>query len=64
MNSQQSPLGNHQIRRSERPGGQVLGADEALDEGHGDTHWAVEAANLPGSGAARIPACPAPLRPG
>lgn len=41
-----------------QPGGQGLGADEALGEGHGDTLRAVETANLPGSGAARIPTCP------
>jgi hypothetical protein len=39
-------------------GGQGLGADEALGEGHGDTLRAVETANLPGSGAARVPTCP------
>ncbi len=36
----------------------VLHADEALGEGHGDTLRAVETANLPGSGAARIPTRP------
>jgi hypothetical protein len=41
-----------------QPGGQVLRANEALGEGHGDTVLAVETANLPGSGAARIPTCP------
>ena len=41
-----------------QPGRQVFGADEAFGEGHGDTLRAVETANLPGSGAARIPTCP------